>query len=361
MSVPADRPPVSLMERQNQILDMEDLETDVEIESPEGTFSPKQMMAGENFEIIEDGDDLVIDLDPSQESQAGFYDNLAEEMDTRELGQISSELHSEYEANKASRYEWEQAYKDGLELLGFTYEEKTQPFRGASGVTHPLLAEAATQFQAQAFNELLPASGPVKTVVMGTATPEKEAQAGRVQTFMNYYITGVMEEYTPEFDQMLFFLPLAGSTFKKVYYDEGLGRAVSKFVPAENLVVPYEAGDLETCPNITQIIRMNINELRKLQVSGFYRDIPVFPSTEESDDVVDEMSRIEGVEASHIDYDVTLLECHVDLDLAGYEDEDDSGEETGIKLPYGLLLRKIRAKFCQFAGIIKKMIHFVRK
>lgn len=368
MSVPSDRPPISLMERAQGYMspDGEPLE-DVEVETPEGTFETDAMqMVGQDIEIIQDGDDLIIDLDPSEQKGGGFYDNLAEEMDTRELGQISSELHSEYEANKASRYEWEQAYKDGLELLGFTYEEKTQPFRGASGVTHPLLAEAATQFQAQAFNELLPAGGPVKTVVMGTATPEKESQAGRVQTFMNYYITGVMEEYTPEFDQMLFFLPLAGSTFKKVYYDEGLGRAVSKFVPAENLVVPYEAGDLETCPNITQVIRMNINELRKLQVSGFYRDIPVFPSSEDSDDVIDEMSRIEGVEASHIDYDVTLLECHVDLDLTGYEDEDDSGEETGIKLPYVVTIAEdsgqilsIRRNYKEDDPLRKKIAYFV--
>jgi hypothetical protein len=263
-----------------------------------------------------------------------FYMNLAEEMPDRELGRIASDLMSEFDANKSGRQEWEDAYANGLELLGFSYEERAQPFRGASGVTHPLLAEAATQFQAQAFNELLPASGPVRTTVLGAETREKEQQSLRVKQFMNYYITNVMEEYTPELDQMLFFLPLAGSTFKKVYYDETRGRAVSKFIPAEHLVVPYETSDLETCPNITQVIRMSLNDLRKKQVSGFYLDIPVLPSQGESGSVDDEIQRIDGVTPSQIDYDCTILECHVDLDLEGYEDTDDDGEETGIKIPY---------------------------
>jgi hypothetical protein len=197
-----------------------------------------------------------------------------------------------------------------------------------------LLAEAATQFQAQAFNELLPASGPVRTAVLGSETREKEQQAIRVKQFMNYYITNVMEEYTPELDQMLFFLPLAGSTFKKVYYDETKGRAVSKFVPAEHLVVPYETSDLETCPNITQVIRMSLNDLRKKQVSGFYLDMDVLPAQGESGSVEDEIQRIDGVTPTQIDYDCTILECHVDLDLEGYEDEDDDGDFTGIKIPY---------------------------
>jgi predicted deacylase len=221
-----------------------------------------------------------------------------------------------------------------LELLGFTYDERTQPFRGASGVTHPLLAEAATQFQAQAFNELLPASGPVRTVVMGKETASKTQQASRVRQFMNYYITNVMEEYTPDMDQMLFYLPLAGSTFKKTYFDETLGRAVSKFVPAENLVVPYETADLETCPNITQVVRMSLNDLRKRQIGGTYLDVEVLPAQKEMSDLDGELDRIEGLEPNQIDYDCTILECHVDLDLEGYEDLDEDGEPTGIKIPY---------------------------
>jgi len=244
----------------------------------------------------------------------------------------------EFDANKASRQDWEDAYANGLELLGFSYEERTEPFRGASGVTHPLLAEAATQFQAQAFNELLPPSGPVRTVVMGKETPEKMDQAQRVKQFMNYYLTNVMEEYTPDMDQMLFYLPLAGSTFKKTYFDEALNRAVSKFVPVENLVVPYETADLETCPNITQVVRMSLNDLRKNQISGFYLDIEVLPAQQDITSVLEETNRIEGVEPSQIDYDCTLLECHVDLDLEGYEDMNEDGEPTGIKVPYVVTL-----------------------
>jgi len=225
-----------------------------------------------------------------------------------------------------------------LELLGFTYDERTQPFRGASGVTHPLLAEAATQFQAQAFNELLPPQGPVKTSIMGTESREKQEQARRVKTFMNYYITNVMEEYTPDMDQMLFVLPLAGSTFKKTYYDEAMGRIVSRFVPAENLVVPYNTSDLDTCPNITQVVTTSLNDMRKMQVSGFYRDVEVVPAQKEMSEIAEITDKIGGFEPSNIDYNCTLLECHVDLDLDGYEDVDEEGEPTGIKVPYVVTL-----------------------
>lgn len=254
---------------------------DLEIEMPGSSVVQEDILPeGLDIQIEEDGG-VVIDFDPFADmkpDEGDFYRNLAEEMSETEMGTLSSTLLGDLEANKASRGDWETAYANGLELLGFNYEERTQPFRGATGVTHPLLAEAATQFQAQAFNELLPAGGPVRTIVMGDPSREKEAQAHRVKDFMNYYITSVMEEYTPEFDQMLFYLPLAGSTFKKVYYDEALGRAVSRFVPAENLVVPYDTADLDTCPNITHISRMSMNDLRKLQVSGFYRDVAIHPS-----------------------------------------------------------------------------------
>ena len=322
-------------------LDPEDLAAEVELELPgsmdDNVVAFEGVAEGMDIEMIPDEDGgVTIDFDPQDQRGKGddFYMNLAEEIPDRELSRIAGELMAEFDANKSGRQEWEDAYANGLELLGFSYEERAQPFRGASGVTHPLLAEAATQFQAQAFNELLPASGPVRTAVLGAETREKEQQAIRVKQFMNYYITNVMEEYTPELDQMLFFLPLAGSTFKKVYYDETKGRAVSKFVPAEHLVVPYETSDLETCPNITQVIRMSLNDLRKKQVSGFYLDMDVLPAQGESGSVEDEIQRIDGVTPSQIDYDCTILECHVDLDLEGYEEEDEDGELTGIKIPY---------------------------
>ena len=337
----AREPIAGMMDNVPSQLDMEDLAAEVELELPgsmdDNVVSFEGVAEGMDIEMIPDEDGgVTIDFDPQDQrgESDDFYMNLAEEMPDRELSRIAGDLMSEFDSNKAGRQEWEDAYANGLELLGFSYEERSQPFRGASGVTHPLLAEAATQFQAQAFNELLPASGPVRTAVLGAETREKEQQAIRVKQFMNYYITNVMEEYTPDLDQMLFYLPLAGSTFKKVYYDEARGRAVSKFIPAENLVVPYETSDLATCPNISQVVRMSLNDLRKHQVSGFYLDIPVLPSQNETGSVDDEIQRIDGVSPSQIDYDCTLLECHVDLDLEGYEEEDEDGEFTGIKIPY---------------------------
>ena len=352
-------------------LDPEDLTAEIELILPDSQNDVMAMLNAEDVEGIEitpeeDGG-VIIDFDPSDqrgESQ-DFGANLAEEIPDRDLQRLSSELLGEFDANKASRQDWEEAYSNGLELLGFSYEERTQPFRGASGVTHPLLAEAATQFQAQAFNELLPPSGPVRTVVMGKETQKKTQQAQRVKQFMNYYITNVMEEYTPDMDQMLFFLPLAGSTFKKTYYDETLDRAVSKFVPAENLVVPYETTDLETCPNITQVVRMSLNDLRKRQVAGVYLDVEVIPSQKELTSLEDEFNRIDGQEPGQIDYDCTILECHADLDLEGYEDEDEDGEVTGIKIPYIVTISEdngqilsIRRNYLEEDSLHKKIQYF---
>ena len=337
------KPNAGLMDVPSQ-LDPDDLAAEVEIELPDSANVVMADIEAEDVGSIEispeDDGGVIIDFDPQDQRGVSedFYANLAEEMPDRELARISSDLLGEFDANKASRQEWEDAYTNGLELLGFTYDERTQPFRGASAVTHPLLAEAATQFQAQAFNELLPASGPVRTVVMGKDSTSKNQQAKRVRQFMNYYITSVMEEYTPDMDQMLFYLPLAGSTFKKTYFDETLGRAVSKFVPAENLVVPYETSDLETCPNITQVVRMSLNDLRKRQIGGTYLDVEVIPAQKEMSDLEGEMDRIEGLEPNQIDYDCTILECHVDLDLEGYEELDTDGEPTGIKVPYVVTL-----------------------
>ena len=352
-------------------LDEADLDAELEIEIPGSRNTVQAMIEAEDvgqieIEQEEDGG-VTIDFEPmdEREGDTDFYANLAEDIPTRELQRIASELLGEFDANKASRQEWEEAYANGLELLGFNYEERTQPFRGASSVTHPLLAEAATQFQAQAFNELLPAGGPVRTVVMGKETREKVSQARRVKSFMNYYVTNVMEDYTPDMDQMLFYLPLAGSTFKKTYYDETMGRAVSKFVPAENLVVPYETADLDTCPNITQVFRMSLNDLRKKQISGFYRDIDVIPAQSDISGVTEELNKIEGVEPSQIDYDCTLLECHVDLDLEGYEELGDDGEPTGIKIPYIVTISEdngqvlsIRRNYSEEDELKKKIQYF---
>tara|TARA_R100000808_G_scaffold9333_3_gene25714 strand:+ start:1723 stop:4122 length:2400 start_codon:yes stop_codon:yes gene_type:complete len=345
------------------------LRAELELEVPDSGEDLIVLDPDVEIEITSEEDGgVVIDFDPGLEvEEAGeFSDNLASVLPDRELARISGELLGEFESNKASRQEWEDTYSNGLELLGFSYEERTQPFRGASGVTHPLLAEAATQFQAQAFNELLPASGPVRTVVIGEETRGKVDQAQRVRQFMNYYITNVMEDYTPDMDQMLFYLPLAGSTFKKVYFDEALGRVVSKFVPAENLVVPYETSDMDTCPNVTQIVKMGLNDLRKLQVSGFYLDIPVLPSQPSVSGVTEELDRIGGFEPSQIDYDCTLLECHVDLDLEGYEDVDDAGDVTGIKLPYIVTISQdngkilsIRRNYLEDDLLRKKIQYFV--
>lgn len=330
-------PSASFVERENDSPEFEQAAVDLDIEMA-GTAMANGRPFVEGVDIEEEDDgSVVVDFDPQPEfgeDDGDFYRNLAEEMDDGDLGTISSDLLSQFDSAKESRGDWEEEYSKGLELLGFKYEERTMPFRGATGVTHPLLAEAATQFQAQAFNELLPPEGPVRTQVMGEITKEKETQSRRVREFMNYYLTNEAEEYTPEFDQMLFYLPLAGSTFKKVYYDENLGRAVSKFVPAENLIVPYDAADLETAPFVAQVVRMAANDVRKLQVAGFYRDVPIHPSQEKQTDIADVEDRISGSSPSMIDYDVTLLEFHTDLDLLGYEDRDEDGEETGIMLPY---------------------------
>ena len=323
----------SLVERRNEIPPVDVEEGDpAEVELDDSTVIEAP---GLNIELEEDGS-VVVDFDPRMEAPdtGDFYANLADNIDDRVAEVVSSDLLEQYEANKESRKDWQEAYRTGLELLGFRYEERSEPFRGATGVTHPLLAEAVTQFQAQAFGELLPAGGPVRTEVMGKVTPDLQNQAERVRHFMNYQITCVMKEYTPEFDQMLFYLPLSGSTFKKVYYDEFLERAVSKFVPAEQLVVPYTATDLETAENVTHVIQISENELRKKQVAGFYSDIEVSASQSDPSDIKEEMDEISGVSPTHLDQEVTLLECHVDLDLEGYEDEGEDGEPTGIKLPY---------------------------
>ena len=271
--------------------------------------------------------------------EAEVYDhnaNLAEILDDRTLGELSSDLRGKVKEDMESRDEWEEAIAKGLGLLGINYEERNEPFLGASGVHHPLLSEAVTQFQAQAYKEMLPSGGPIKTQVVGAPTREIEDQAKRVKDFMNYQITEVMEEFDPDTDQMLYYLPLTGSTFKKVYFDPTKQRAVSKFVPAEDLIVPYTASDLRTAERVTHIVRMTENEVRKLQVAGVYRDVELSANDDAEDEgtIQGRANELTGIRPNYGDDVYTLYEIHVDLDLEGFEDVGADGEDTGIKLPY---------------------------
>ena len=284
----------------------------------------------------EDGG-VEINFEPGAFNQAqsqNHYDNLAELLPEEILSPLGSELFSNYTDYKSSRRDWERAYTQGLDLLGFKYEQKSEPFQGASGATHPVLAEAVTQFQALAYKELLPAQGPVRTQVIGAVTPEKEQQSNRVKEFMNYQLMDQMKEYEADFDQMLFYLPLSGSAFKKVYYDELLGRAVSKFVPADDLIVPYSATSLEDAASIIHRVRISENELRKQQVTGFYRDIELTPGYDDQTELDKKENELEGIRRGRNEDMFSLLECHVNLDLEGFEDRSPDGEPTGIKLPY---------------------------
>ena len=290
-------------------------------------------------EVTEDDDGATIDFDPSSmplPEEGDFFANLNELLPEEDTDAMGSQLQSDYMEYKMSRKEWERAYITGLDLLGFKYTNRTEPFQGASGATHPVLAEAVTQFQALAYKELLPADGPVRTMVMGKSDPQKEMQAQRVKNFMNYQIMDKMTEYESDFDQMLFYLPLSGSTFKKVYYDDLLERAVSKFVPADDLVVPYTATSLDDAEAVIHVVKMSENDLRKQMVSGFYSDIELTKPTDTITNELQEKEReVEGLTKSQrVDAMYTILECHVNLDLEGFEDLGPDGEPTGIKLPY---------------------------
>jgi len=306
----------------------EDLENREELEIEEqGTGS-----IPEDVDTVIDEDENVIAGEvPEEVEEESFYANLAERLDDQTLARLGSDLVSDYEQDKRSRQEWVDTYIKGLDLLGFKYESPTRPFLGAAGVTHPLLAESATQFQAQAIKELVPSDGPVRTEVIGAQTDEKIDQASRVKDYMNYMLMNKMEEYTPDMDQMLFILPLTGSTFKKVYFDPVLNRASSKFIKAEDLVVPYNASDLSDASRITQIIQTSENDLRKLQVSGFYRDIELPKPVYKQNKVQEKVYELEGV-STNDGRDrgglYNLIEVHTNLDIPGYEDQD------GIKVPY---------------------------
>ena len=302
-----------------------DLETEVQVPLfEEDELPPNVVMMGEEEGL---------------EVEAEVYDhnaNLSEVLDDSILGALSSDLGSKVDEDQGSRDEWQETIAKGLTLLGINYEERNEPFMGASGVTHPLLSEAVTQFQAQAYKEMLPPGGPVKTQIVGQQTKEVEDQAQRVKDFMNYQVTEVMEEYDLDTDQMLFYLPITGSTFKKIYFDPMRQRAVSKFVPAEDLVVPYSATDLQTAERYTHVVRMTENEIRKMQVGGIYRDVSLSVSEDDESDstIRGKADEIQGLRPGYSDEVYTLHEIHVDLDLEGFEDMDEMGEPTGIRLPY---------------------------
>ena len=306
---------------------------DKSIENPEENLETSEVDVELEKDNLEEVGQQLDELDKNAKAVEEFYSNIAEDMDDRVLGRLSSSLLTDYKKDKVSRADWEKSYTDGLSLLGFKYQDMTRPFNGASGVTHPLLAEAVTEFQAQAYKELLPSDGPVRTQVLGARTPETENQAQRVQDFMNYMLMDRMEEYTPDFDQLLFYLPLAGSAFKKCYYDEIKERAISKFVPAEDLVVPYYSTDLMDCERITHIVKMSENEVLKKQKAGFYRDVEIKPRAPEKSPIQDKLNELEGVKTSGVDLQYNILEMHVDLDLDEYEPENDSKEKR-VKVPY---------------------------
>ena len=307
----------------------------------------EEVTAPDGVETIQNEDGSVdVNFDPravAPEEGDEHYSNLAEFLGDEILDPLGTQLQTNFEEYKESRRDWERTYTQGLDLLGFKYEDKTEPFQNASGATHPVLAEAVTQFQALAYKELLPAEGPVRTAVVGKVTPEKTQQAERVKDYMNYELMEKMPEYEPDFDQLLFYLPLAGSAFKKTYYDELMNRAVSKFVPADDLVVPYTATSLDDAEAIVHVLKMDENTLRKQQVAGFYRDIDLGTPTDNATTTSDLKAKereLEGIRKTAQENVFTLLEIHTDLDLEGYEDKDVDGNPTGIKLPYIVTLEE---------------------
>tara|TARA_Y100001968_G_scaffold186381_1_gene170789 strand:- start:4510 stop:6840 length:2331 start_codon:yes stop_codon:yes gene_type:complete len=306
------------IEKENQ----EQIEEEVKVDTP------KEQPEGLPPEVMVEGQEPVV-----EELEEEFSANLADGMDERILKSLGSELLSEYKKDKSSRKDWEDAYIKGLDLLGTNYTEQSKPFKGASGVTHPLLAESVTQFQASAYKELLPSDGPVRTSIVGLRTPATEQQSQRVKEYMNYLLMEKMEDYTTDMDQMLFYLPLSGSTFKKIYYDEFLQRPCSKFIPAEDLVVPYYASDLKDAGRITHVIKMTENDINKKMAAGFYRDVDLPKPQQKKDEVQDAINKLDGMKDTFSDYIYNILEMHVDLNLDDYENFDNKIKK-GIKIPY---------------------------
>jgi len=338
----------------------EDLQ--VELEQEQKTKGPVDVQENEDGSVDIDFDPSAVNTDGGE----GHFANLAELLPDDVSDPLGSKMYENYMDYKNSRKDWERTYTSGLELLGFNYDDRTEPFKGASGATHPVLAEAVTQFQALAYKELLPAAGPVRTQIVGMPTPDKEAQSMRVKEFMNYQIMSEMPEYEAEFDQMLFYLPLAGSAFKKVYYDEIMQRAVSKFVPADDIVVPYTATSLDDCESVIHRVRMTENELRKQQVGGFYRDIEINPTYMDETSSQKAERELDGTSRGRDQRMYTLLECHVNIDLEGFEDIGVDESPTGIKLPYIVTVEEgtrkvlsIRRNYEANDGMKNKINYFV--
>ncbi len=292
-------------------------------------------------EILVREQEILIDdeIDAVEEQIAtDFNANLVDFISDSDLSKLASDVIGSIKADKESRSEWEKTYTDGLKYLGMKFDDsRSQPFEGSTGVIHPILAESVTQFQAQAYKELLPAKGPVKTEIVGVRSPEVEMQAGRVQDFMNYYIMNIMQEYDPELDMLLFYLPLAGSAFKKVYFDTGTNRAMSKFIEPQDLIVPYEATDLFSAERVTHVLNMSRNEIKKQQLSGFYAEVELKGGsiTVNRSDIEEQIDEIEGMEPSYQeDRDHVVFETHTILDIPGFEDVGVDGDPTGLKLPY---------------------------
>ena len=298
---------------------------EIEIEDPEAV------------RIAMDG--MEIEIEPGSEGDDEFNANLADQMDGQALAMLAQDLLSDVEADVAARKDWIQTYVDGLELLGLKIEERSEPWEGACGVYHPLMSEALVKFQSETMMSIFPAQGPVKTLVIGKETPEKKASAERVQDDMNYQLTEVMQEYRPETERMLWGLGLSGNAFKKVYFDPSMNRQVSMYVPAEDIIVPYGASSLASADRITHVMRKTENEVRALQLAGFYCDVDLGEPANSLDEVEKKIAEKLGFRATTDDR-YKLLEIHVNLDLEGFEHTDESGEPTGLALPYIVTLEK---------------------
>jgi len=315
---------VAIDKAMNPLGNPADEDVEIEIVNPDAV----------SIETEDGGAIIILGPEMSQDLMPGFNANLAEHMDESDLGAIGHELLDDFESDSRSREDWEQTYKRGLDLLGLKIEDRSSPWPGACGVFHPILSEAAVRFQSQAIMETFPAGGPVKTKIVGRITPERERQAYRVKEDLNYILTEKMSEYRNEHERMLFALPLAGAAFKKVYFDPTLGRPASIYIPAEDFVAPYGASDLQTSPRYTHIMRKHPNEIRKLQVMGFYRDVDLSEPVPDRNEIQRTKDKLSGEEQIDTDDRHQLLEVHVDLDLPGYEDVGKDGEPTGIALPY---------------------------
>ena len=334
----------------------------------------REDLVREAAEILVTEEGILIDdeitEEPAEPAMA-FDANLVEFLDDSDLGRLAMDVISSIKGDKESRSEWEKTYVDALKYLGMKFDDtRSQPFEGSTGVIHPILAESVTQFQSQAYKELLPPKGPVKTEIVGARTPEVENQAERVAEFMNYYLMNVMQEFDPELDMLLFYLPLAGSAFKKVYYDTTLDRAMCKFIAPEDLIVPYESTDLTSAERVTHVLSMSKNEIKKQQLSGFYANIDLKGDSFslDRDEIEEQIDKIEGLKPGYRESrDHVVYEVHTILDLPGFEDVDDAGRPTGLKLPYIITVDEtttqvlsIRRNYAETDPLKNKINYFVQ-